>query len=63
MANVPSLTSIGPVKVSERPPTPSTPAPVLVNEVVFCSVVFRANAICSGIDSGAATLTTKPLPF
>ena len=63
MANVPSLTSIGPVKVSERPPIPSTPGPVLVNEVVFCSVAFSAKAICSGIDSGAATLTARPFPF
>ena len=63
MANVPSLTLIGPEKVNERPPTPRTPVPVLVNAVVFCSVVFSAKAICSGIDSGAATLTARPFPF
>ena len=63
MASVPWLTLIGPAKVNERPPTPRTPEPVFVNSVVFWSVALSAKAICSGSDSGAATLTVSPLLF
>ena len=62
MANVPWFTLIGPEKVSERPPTPSTPVPVLVSEVVFWRVALRARATCKGVESGATTLTVRPLP-